>query len=40
LEDNGIVMHKNIMYVSNSYDLRKLVLKEMHTIPHVGHPGY
>jgi hypothetical protein len=40
LEENGILMHKNRVYVPNSYELRKLVLKEMHNVPYVGHPGY
>jgi hypothetical protein len=33
-------MHKNIIYVPSSRELRNLVLKEMHNVPYVGHPGY
>jgi hypothetical protein len=40
LEEDGILMHKNKVYVPNSYELRKLVLKEMHNVPYVGHPSY
>jgi hypothetical protein len=40
LEEDGILMHKNRVYVPNSHELRKLVLKEMHNVPYVGHPGY
>ena len=33
-------MHKNRTYVPSSGELRNLVLKEMHDVPYVGHPGY
>jgi hypothetical protein len=33
-------MHKNIIYVPSSRELRNLVLKEMHDVPYVGHLGY
>ena len=33
-------MHKNRMYVPSSGELGNLVLKEMHDVPYVGHPGY
>ena len=33
-------MDKNIIYVPSSGELRKLVLKEMHTAPYAGNPGY
>jgi hypothetical protein len=33
-------MHKNRIYVPSSEELRNLVLKEMHDVPYVGHPGY
>jgi hypothetical protein len=33
-------MHKNRIYVPSSGELRNLVLKEMHDVPYVGHPGY
>jgi hypothetical protein len=31
---------KNRIYVPSSGELRNLVLKEMHNVPYVGHPGY
>jgi hypothetical protein len=33
-------MHKNRIYVPSSIELRNVVLKEMHDVPYVGHPGY
>jgi hypothetical protein len=33
-------MHKNRTCVPSFKELRNLVLKEMHNIPYVGHPGY
>jgi hypothetical protein len=33
-------MHKNRIYVPSFGELRNLVLKEMHDVPYVGHPGY
>jgi hypothetical protein len=33
-------MHKNRIYVPSSRELRNLVLKKMHDVPYVGHPGY
>jgi hypothetical protein len=36
----GLLMHKNIIYVPSSGELRNLVLKEMHNVPYAGHPGY
>jgi hypothetical protein len=40
LKENEILMYKGKMYVSNSSELKKAVLKEMHNVPCVGHPGY
>ena len=33
-------MHKDKVYVPNSGDIRKMVLKEMHNVSYVGHLGY
>ena len=33
-------MHKNRIYVPSSGELRNLVMKEMHDVPYVEHPGY
>jgi hypothetical protein len=40
LGDDGIVFYKNIIYAPNSHELRGIILKEMHDVPYVGHPGY
>ena len=33
-------MHKDRVYVPDVVDIRKMVLKEMHDVPYVGHSGY
>jgi hypothetical protein len=33
-------MHRNIIYVPSSGELRNFVLKEMHDVPYAGHPSY
>jgi hypothetical protein len=33
-------MYKGKVYVSNSSELKNVVLKEMHNVPYVGHLGY
>jgi hypothetical protein len=33
-------MHKNIICVPSSGEIRNLVLKEMHNVPYARHPGY
>jgi hypothetical protein len=33
-------LFRNIVYVPNYQELRNLVLKKMHNVPYVGHPGY
>jgi hypothetical protein len=40
MKEDGLLMHKNRFYVLSSGELRDLVLKEMHNVPYVGHPGY
>jgi hypothetical protein len=40
IKENRLLMHKNRIYVPSSRELRNLVLKEMHDVPYVGHPGY
>jgi hypothetical protein len=37
---DGIILCRNIIYVPNSHELRSTILKEMHNVPYVGHPGY
>jgi hypothetical protein len=40
LEEDGILLFWNRFYVPSSRELRNLVLKEMHNVPYIGHPGY
>jgi hypothetical protein len=40
IKEDGLLMHKNRIYVPSSGELRNLVLKEMHDVPYAGHPGY
>jgi hypothetical protein len=40
MKEDGLLMHKNRIYVPSSEELRNLVLKEMHNVPYPRHPGY
>jgi hypothetical protein len=40
IKEDGLLMHKNRICVPSSRQFRNLVLKEMHNVPYVGHPGY
>jgi hypothetical protein len=40
LKEDGILIYRGKMYVSNSGELKNIVLREMHNVPYVGHPGY
>jgi hypothetical protein len=40
IKEDGLLTHKNRIYVHSSEELRNLVLKEMHDVPYVGHLGY
>jgi hypothetical protein len=40
MEVDGILLYKNRIYVPSSHELRSKILKEMHNVPYVGHPGY
>jgi hypothetical protein len=40
IQGDGLLMHKNRIYVPGFRELRKLVLKEMHDVPYAGNPGY
>jgi hypothetical protein len=40
IKEDGLLMHKNRIYVPSSRELRNWVLNEMHDAPYVGHPGY
>jgi hypothetical protein len=37
---DGIILYRNKIYVLNSLELRSTILKEMHNVTYVGHPGY
>jgi hypothetical protein len=37
---DGILLHKNIIFVPNVQDLKCMILHEMHNFPYPGHPGY
>jgi hypothetical protein len=40
IENDEILMYRGRIYVPNSHELKNLILKEMHNVPYVGHPGY
>jgi hypothetical protein len=40
LGNDEILLYRNKIYVPNSHELRSMILKEMHIVPYVGHPGY
>jgi hypothetical protein len=40
IKEDGLLMHKNRIYVPSSRELRNLVLKKMHDVPYVGHLDY
>jgi hypothetical protein len=40
LGEDEVLMYKGRIYVPNSQELKSLILKEMHNVPYVGHPGY
>jgi hypothetical protein len=37
---DGILLHKNKIFIPNVQDLKHIILREMHNAPYVGHPGY
>jgi hypothetical protein len=38
LKEDGMLMYKGKIYVSNSGELKNKVLREMHNVPYIGHP--
>ena len=40
LNNDEILMYRGIIYVPNSQELKIMILKEIHSIPYVGCPGY
>jgi hypothetical protein len=37
---DGILLHKNIIFVPNVQYLKRIIFHEMHNVPYAGHPGY
>jgi hypothetical protein len=37
---DGIILYKTRVFVPNFLELRSVILKDMHTVPYEGHPGY
>ena len=40
MEEDGILRYIRRVYVPNYWELRKLVMNEMHNVPYVGNPIY
>ena len=40
LDNDEIIMYRGIIYVPNYQELKNMILREMHNVPYVGHPGY
>jgi hypothetical protein len=40
LREDGILMYRHIVYVSNDQELKIMILPKVHKVPYVGHPGY
>jgi hypothetical protein len=37
---DGILLHKNMIFVPNVYDLKHMILHEMNNVPYAGHSRY
>jgi hypothetical protein len=40
LKEDGVIMYKGKICVLNSNEMKYTVMREMHNMPYVGHPGY
>jgi hypothetical protein len=40
LDNDEILRYRGKIYVPNSQELKIMILREMHNVPYVGHPGY
>jgi hypothetical protein len=40
LKEDRILLYRGKVYVSNSPEMKNIVLIEMHNVSYVGHPGY
>ena len=40
MEANGLLIYKDRVYIPNVQELKLAILKEIHNVTYVGHPGY
>ena len=40
MEEDELLTYKNIIYIPNVADLRRIVMDEIHQAPYSSHPGY
>ena len=40
MEEDELLTYKNIVYIPNVEDLRRIVMDEIHQAPYPGHLGY
>ena len=40
MEGDGLLTYKDIIYIPNVVDLRRVVMDEINQDPYYGHPGY
>jgi len=40
LDNDENVKYRGIIFVPKSHELKNMILREMHNVPYVGHPGY
>ena len=40
MNGRSLLLHKIRLYIPNSYDIKLIIMDEIHKIPYSGHPGY
>ena len=40
MEEDGLLTYKNIIYIPNVADLKRIVMDEIHQAPYSSHPRY
>ena len=40
LEEDGLITYKNIIYIPDVVDLRRVIMDEIDQAPYSSHPGY
>ena len=40
MDEKGLMLYKNRLYVPNVPEIKLLILNEVHKTPYSGHPGY